>query len=63
MSIREAMIDGVYIGGLAVRFIERIGCMEEFKALVAKHPEDLPALEALLSSNKQMKEQMINNEV
>ncbi len=49
----EAFIDGIYIAKKAIEFIEKLGVFEEFKNIIAEHPEDLGALFAIVRANEE----------
>ncbi len=52
----QPFIDAVYISKKAIEFITKLGLLEEFREIIAKHPEDLVALESLEKTIKEFKE-------
>ena len=45
--VKNPYADLAYIAVQAIGYLVKLGVFEEFKTMIARHPEDLTALEAL----------------
>ena len=52
----QPFIDVFYISKKAIEFITKLGFLKEFREIIAKHPEDLVALESLEKTIKDFPE-------